>query len=68
MVSRIEQARQNLIGDRMAKKLPAHVAAIEDAFVDGIAFGCGELGVGLNVIGLHHVPFPSRAPPWRRTI
>jgi len=34
-----QKARQNLIGDRMAKKLTAHVAAVENAFVDRIAFG-----------------------------
>src|SRR6202048_2767217 len=50
MVSRIENARQYLIGNRVWKKLSAHVAAVKDAFVDGVAFCGGKLGVALNVV------------------
>jgi hypothetical protein len=68
MMSRREKARQHLIWNRIRKKLPAHVAAVEDAFVDGVSLVGGELGVGLNVVGFHRLLFPSQAPPWCRTI
>src|SRR6202048_3163994 len=68
MVSRSKKARQHLIWNRIGEKLPAHVAAVEDAFVDGVSLGGGELGVGLNVVGFHRLLFWFRTRHWRRDI
>jgi hypothetical protein len=67
-VSRIEKARQHLIGDRVGEKLPAYVAAVEDAFVDGIALGGGKLGVNLNVLGFHRLPSHPERQHGHRTV
>ena len=39
-----QNARQHRIGDRIGQKLSAHVAAVENAFVDGIALGLRKFG------------------------
>jgi hypothetical protein len=57
VVRGIEYTREHGIGDRIGEELPTHVAAIENALVDGITFGGGKLGVGLNVAGWHPVLF-----------
>ena len=41
---------------RPRQELPAHVAAVEDAFVDGVPLGRRELGIGLRLVCFHGVP------------
>lgn len=60
MVCRTEKACQPVIRDRVWKKLPAYITAIEDAFVNGFPLGGRELDVSLNVVGFHGIPFMGK--------
>ena len=56
----IEDAGEHGIGDRVGQKLPAHIAAIENAFVDGVALGGRKFGIGLDIAGWHRLLFLAR--------